>query len=382
MIKVDVISGFLGAGKTTLIKKLYEGVFNSERVALIENEFGEIGIDGAFLKDTGVSVKEINSGCICCSLTGNFKDALNELISSYELDRIIIEPSGVGKLSEVVSAVKGANSQLKINVLCTVVDGNKVKMYAKNYGEFYIDQITSANTIVLTKAEGFSEQKIIDVCEFIKQYNPTATLITTPVSQLNPEYLLENLEDGAMLMEMLIENLKHSVAGEHGHRHHHDHHHEHEHCDCDHDHHEHEHCDCDHEHHEHEHCDCEHEHHHEHEHCDCGHEHHEHHEHGECHDPNCHCHHHADEVFDSFGVQTVLSFSKEKLESILKSFDSGEYGEVLRAKGVVKGESGWLYFDYVPGVVDVRDGSPDVSGKICVIGSNLDKKKIEELICN
>ena len=383
MIKVDVISGFLGAGKTTLIKKLYQRVFEREKVALIENEFGEIGIDGAFLKDTGVSVKEINSGCICCSLTGNFKEALNELLSSYSLDRIIIDPSGVGKLSEVVSAVKGANENLKINVLCAVVDGNKDKMYSKNFGEFYIDQINSANTVVITKAEKFTEQKMVETCEFIKQYNPTATIITTPVSDLNGDVLLENLEDGAMLMEMLIENLKHSPAGAHAHRH--EHHHEH--CDCEHEHHHHEHhehCDCEHEHEHHEHCDCEHEHeHHEHEHCDCEHEH-EHHEHGECNDPNCHCHHHhhADEVFDSFGVQTVLSFSKEKLESILKSFDSGEFGEVLRAKGVVKSESGWLYFDYVPEFIDIREGSPDISGKVCVIGSHLDKEKLKGLFGN
>ncbi|MBO7214187.1 MAG: GTP-binding protein [Clostridia bacterium] len=362
MIKVDVISGFLGAGKTTLIKKLYENVFAKEKVALIENEFGEIGIDGAFLKDTGVSVKEINSGCICCSLTGNFKDALGELISTYNLDRIIIEPSGVGKLSEVVSAVKGASDRLKINVLCTVVDGNKVKLYAKNYGEFYIDQISTANTILISKAEGFNEKKIIEVCEYIKQYNPTATIITTPVKDLDPKFLLENLEDGATLMEIIINALKNSPAGAHGHRHSH---HGHEHCDCGHDHH--------HEHHEH----------HGHEHCDCGHDHHhsrhEHHGH-ECHDPNCNCHHHhADEVFDSFSLQTPQSFSKIVLELILSKLDSGSYGEVLRAKGVVKGDSGWLHFDYVPSSVEVRDGSADITGKICVIGSRLNKENLKGL---
>ena len=325
MIKVDVISGFLGAGKTTLIKKLYEQVFKDEKVALVENEFGEIGVDGTFLKGSGVSVKEINSGCICCSLAGNFKTALNELISEYELDRIVIEPSGVGKLSEVVSAVENANENLKINVLCTVVDANKIKMYHKNFGEFYVDQIQTANTIVLSKAEGFTERKIIDACEYIKQFNPTATIITTPVSQLNTKLLLENLEEGAILMEMIIGHLKKT---------------------------------CSHHHHEHEH----------HEHGGCG-----------CGDPNCNHSHHADEVFETFSTLTPKNFSKAELENILSDFDEGFFGEIIRAKGVLNGADGWIFFDYVPNAFDIRDGEIDVNGKVCVIGKNLNKDRLKEI---
>ena len=336
MVKVDIISGFLGAGKTTLIKKLFSANFENQKVALIENEFGEIGIDGAFLKDTGVNIKEINSGCICCSLSGNFKTALLELISTYSLDRIIIEPSGVGKLSEVISAVKDVEG-VKVNVLCTVVDGNKIKLYHKNFGEFYIDQIINANSIVLSKTEGFSQEKLVEISEYIKKYNPTATIITTPVKEIDGKTLLENLEDGEALMAFVINALKQNPLNHH---HHHEHH--------DHD------------------CDCEHEHHHEH--------------HGEC----C-CHHHghdADEVFDSFYLTTPIKFTKRKLEEILTAFDGGAFGEVLRAKGVVNGESGWLNFDYVPNAVDVRDGMPDVNGKICVIGINLNKDKLKELFGN
>ncbi len=338
MIKVDIISGFLGAGKTTLIKKLYQNTFKAEKVAIVENEFGKIGIDGAFLTETGVSVKEINSGCICCSLSGDFKVALGELVNEYSLDRIIIEPSGVGKLSEVVSAVKSAGEQFKINVLCTVVDGNKVKMYHKNFGEFYVDQITTANTILLSKIEGFTEQKLIEVTEYIKQFNPTATIITTPVFELNSDTLLENLEDGAYLMEFLINALKNSPQGEHGYRHHH---HD---CDC-HDHHDH----------------------HERGHCDCG-------------DPNCkHEHHHADEVFESFSALTPKNFSKTELKNILNDFDEGFFGEIIRAKGVLNGADGWIFFDYVPNSFDIRDGEIDVTGKVCVIGRNLNSTKLKEI---
>ena len=360
MVKVDIISGFLGAGKTTLIKKLFSANFENQKVALIENEFGEIGIDGAFLKDTGVNIKEINSGCICCSLSGNFKTALLELISTYSLDRIIIEPSGVGKLSEVISAVKDVEG-VKVNVLCTVVDGNKIKLYHKNFGEFYIDQIINANSIVLSKTEGFSQEKLVEISEYIKKYNPTATIITTPVKEIDGKTLLENLEDGEALMAFVINALKQNPLNHH-------HHHEHDDCDCEHEHH--------HEHHD---CDCEHEHHHEHHDHDCEHEHHHEH-HGEC----C-CHHHghdADEVFDSFYLTTPIKFTKRKLEEILTAFDGGAFGEVLRAKGVVNGESGWLNFDYVPNAVDVRDGMPDVNGKICVIGINLNKDKLKELFGN
>ncbi|MBR2376927.1 MAG: GTP-binding protein [Clostridia bacterium] len=391
MIKVDIISGFLGAGKTTLIKKLFEGAFKREKVALIENEFGEIGIDGTFLKDSGIEIKEINSGCICCSLVGNFEKSLQELIEKYNPDRIIIEPSGVGKLSEVVKAVEGAGLDLKLNILCTVVDGGKCKMYFKNFGEFYVDQISEANTIVVSKTDKLTEEKVIDACEFIKTYNPTATLITTPVTQLNGAFLLENLEDSVSLVDMIIKELK----AKHGHEHHHHHHdedceceeckHEHEH------HHEHEHecCDHDHEHHHHhdEDCECEeckheheHEHHHEHEHECCDHEHEHHHHDGEC----C-CHHHhdhdADEVFASYGKETVVSYSKEELETALKALASGEYGIVLRSKGVLKASDNdsWYYFDYVSGDYDIKLGSPDVIGKLCVIGSQIDKEKLEKL---
>ena len=328
MIKVDIISGFLGAGKTTLIKQLYSHVFATEKVAIVENEFGKIGIDGAFLSETGVSVKEINSGCICCSLSGDFISALNELTNKYQLDRIIIEPSGVGKLSEVVSAVKSAGENFKINVLTTVVDANKVKMYHKNFGEFYVDQINTANVIVLSKIENFSEQKLVEVTEYVKQFNPTATIITTPVFELDGKVLLENLEDGAYLMEFLINTLKNSPQGEHGHRH-------------------------DHEHHHHEHG----------EHCDCG----------------CHHHHDAGEVFESYSEQTPKTFTKEFIENALSNLSSGKYGEVLRAKGVLKSQDGWFHFDYVPGDFNIRTGGADVTGKICVIGKNLNQKLLEGL---
>ncbi len=354
MVKVDIISGFLGAGKTTLIKKLFSSAFKGEKVALIENEFGEIGIDGAFLKDTGVNIKEINSGCICCSLSGNFKDALKELITTYDLDRIIIEPSGVGKLSEVISAVEGVEG-VKVNVLCTVVDGNKIKLYHKNFGEFYIDQIINANSIVLSKTEGFSQEKLIETCEYIKNYNPTATIITTPVKELDGGVLLENLEDGEALMAFVINALK---KDPHNHHHHHDHeHHDHDcHCEHDHEHHDHDcHCEHDHEHH-----------HHHHEGCNCG----------------CHHHHDADEIFDSFYLQSPKKYSKCELESKLQSLDSDLFGEVLRAKGIVSGDGCWFEFDYVPGLVEVRKGSPNASGKICVIGTHLEKDKLKELFNN
>ena len=412
MIKVDIISGFLGAGKTTLIKKLFESSFKKEKIALIENEFGEIGIDGTFLKDSGIEIKEINSGCICCSLVGNFEKSLKELIEKYSPDRIIIEPSGVGKLSEVVKAVEGVKEDIKLNILCTVVDGGKCKMYFKNFGEFYVDQISEANTIVVSKTDKLSEEKVIEACEFIKQYNPTATLITTPITQLNGKFLLENLEDSVSLVDMIIKELKEKHGEHHHHEHHHEHdcceheHHHHEHgedCECEeckHEHeHHHEHECCEHEHHHHEHhhghdC-CEHEHHH-HEHgedCECEeckHEHEHHHEHDCCehehhhHDGECCCHHHdhdADEVFSSWGKETVISYSKAELESILTELSSENYGIILRSKGVVKASDNdsWYYFDYVSGDFDIKLGSPDVIGKLCVIGSNINKEKIENL---
>ena len=386
MIKVDIISGFLGAGKTTLIKKLFESSFKKEKVALIENEFGEIGIDGTFLKDSGIEIKEINSGCICCSLVGNFETSLKELIEKYSPDRIIIEPSGVGKLSEVVKAVQNVKENIKLNIVCTVVDGGKCKMYFKNFGEFYVDQISEANTIVVSKTDKLTEEKIIEACEFIKTYNPTATLITTPITQLNGAFLLENLEDSVSLVDLIINELKSKHAGHH---HHHDHDHNDHDC-CEHEHHHHdEDCDCeeckhehhhhDHDHHEHDCCEHEH-HHHDHDHHDhdcCEHEHHHH--DGEC----CCCHHDhdADEVFASVGKETVVSYSKEELVNILNALASGEYGTVLRSKGVLKASDNdsWYYFDYVAGDYDIKLGNPDVIGKLCVIGSDIDKEKIEKL---
>ncbi len=364
MIKVDIISGFLGAGKTTLIKKLFESSIKSEKVALIENEFGEIGIDGTFLKNSGIEIKEINSGCICCSLVGNFGDALKELVSKYNPDRIIIEPSGVGKLSEIINAVKGVDIDLKLNIVCTVVDGGKCKMYSKNFGEFYLDQIIEANTIVVSKTDKLSEDKIISACEHLKEHNPTATIITTPITELNGKLLLENLEDSIDLTDFVIKNLMAQNINDH----HHDH-------DC-----------CEHEHH-HDHDCCEHEHHHDHDCCEHGH----HHDHDCCehehHDHECCCGHHhehnhkANEVFDSWGKESPISYTKEQLENILKELATNNYGVILRAKGVVKGVgvSDWYYFDFVSGDYDIRTGEPDVISKTCVIGSNLNIEKIEEL---
>ncbi len=387
MIKVDIISGFLGAGKTTLIKKLFESSFKKEKVALIENEFGEIGIDGTFLKNSGIEIKEINSGCICCSLVGNFEKSLEELIEKYNPDRIIIEPSGVGKLSEVVKAVENVKKDIKLNVLCTVVDGGKCKMYFKNFGEFYVDQISEANTIVVSKTDKLSQEKIIEACEFIKQYNPTATLITTPITELKGEKLLENLEDNISWVDSLIRDLKEKHAGHH-HEHHHEHHHDHECCEHDHEHH-HEHDCCEHEHHhehyhDHECCEHGHEHHHDHDCCEHEHHHEHHHDEHECHDPNCCCHHHhhdADEVFESWGKETVLAYTKAELAGILEALSSGEYGIILRSKGVIKAEDSekWYYFDYVSGDFDIKEGEVDVIGKLCVIGSNIEKEKLNKL---
>lgn len=402
MIKIDIISGFLGAGKTTLIKKLFSSCFTKEKVALIENEFGEIGIDGSFLKESGINIKEINSGCICCSLVGNFETSLIELIETYAPDRIIIEPSGVGKLSDIISACQSVQANAKINVVCTVVDGGKCKMYLKNFGEFYIDQIQNANTIVLSKTDKMTEEKVIEACELIKNYNPTVTIITTPINQLDGDLLLENLEDNVSLVDVLIEEVKKQHGGHHHHHdeechcHDHDHHegechcHDHDHhdgeCHChDHDHHEGE-CHChDHDHHDEE-CHC-HDHDHHDEECHChDHDHHE----GECHchdhdhhEGECCCHHHhdADEVFDSFGAETPISFTKTQLEEILNELASGKVGVILRSKGIVKGADieKWYHFDFVAGDYEIRQGSADIIGKLCVIGSKIDKQAISDL---
>ena len=356
MIKVDVISGFLGAGKTTLIQKLIKSRAGKENIALIENEFGEIGGDGAILKDSGIEIKEINSGCICCSLVGNFEESLRELINTYNPERIIIEPSGVGKLSEILSAIKSAGSDLKINIVCTVVDGGKCKMYQKNFGEFYIDQIREANTIVISKTDKLSEQKIIEACETVKQYNPTATIITTPITSIDGEYLLEHLEENVSLVDLLIEMVK----KEHANDHHHHHHHDGEECHCHDDEHHHHHHEDDEE-------------------CHC---------HGECHCGHGHHHHDADEVFSSWGMETPVSYTRVELENILNLLAKTVGGEltvlgedILRSKGVVKASDtdNWYYFDLVAGEYEVRTGNPDIIGKVCVIGTKLNEEKLEKL---
>ena len=350
MTKIDIFSGFLGAGKTTLIKKLIGDSFKGEKLVLIENEFGEIGIDGGFLKEAGIEITEMNSGCICCSLVGDFSKALAEVLEKFTPDRILIEPSGVGKLSDVKKAVEGIEGA-KINSATAVVDANKCKMYMKNFGEFFNDQIENASTIILSHADKASGDKIKECIHLIKEHNEKAVLVTTPFMELDGKVLKEAIENTSTL-ETEMKEL------EHKHHHHHDHE-----CHC----------------HEHEH---EHHHHHDGE-CDCGcHEHEHHHEHGEectcgCHD---HHHHHADEVFTSVGIETAKKFTKEEMESILEKLSKeSEYGLVLRAKGIVAGEGEWIHFDYVPGEADVRFGSKDVIGRICVIGSEIDKEKIEKL---
>ena len=421
MTKIDIFSGFLGAGKTTLIKKLIKEAYAGEKVVLIENEFGEIGIDGGFLADAGIEITEMNSGCICCSLVGDFSKALVKVLEEYNPDRIIIEPSGVGKLSDIIRAAKtveGENAAL--NAFTTVADVNKCKMYMKNFGEFYNDQIKHASAIVLSHTQSARDEKIDECVKLLRQHNEDAVIVTTPWDNLDGKDIL-----AAMEHKDTLEDAVKALEEEHKHHHHHDHEHHHhdhdEHCDCgchDHEHHHHdhdEHCDCgchDHEHHHHdhdEHCDCgchDHEHHHhDHdEHCDCGchdheHHHHDHDEHCDCgchdhehhhHDHNEHCdcgchdhhhHHHADEVFTSFGEETTKKFSKEEIASILEAFsESDDYGMILRAKGIVECKCGkWIHFDYIPGEPDIRVGNAGVIGRLCVIGAGIDKNKIKEL---
>ena len=397
MTKIDIYSGFLGAGKTTLIKKLISEGYKGQKLVLIENEFGEIGIDGGFLQDAGINITEMNSGCICCSLVGDFGKALEKVIAEYHPDRVIIEPSGVGKLSDVIGAVKKVvGHDVVLGYAVAVADANKVKVYMKNFGEFYNNQIETASTIVLSRTTGISDKKLDTALELIREHNADATIVTTPWEELTGEQLIAAFEGEHTLK-------KHMEETEHEHHHHHDHD---EHCCCghhhDHDHH-HEHgeeCGCghhhDHEHHHHEHgeeCGCghhhDHEHHHEHgEECGCGHHHdheHHHHEHGEectcgCHDHDHHHHHHADEVFTSWGRETAKKYTAEQISEILEELDSGEYGIVLRAKGIVAGADGkWIHFDHVPGEADVRFGSADVMGRLCVIGSKLSEDAIAKL---
>ena len=385
MTYIDIYSGFLGAGKTTLIKKMIAEGYCGQKMVLIENEFGEIGIDGGFLQDAGINITEMNSGCICCSLVGDFGKALEQVISQYHPDRVIIEPSGVGKLSDVIGAVqKVTGHEVQLGYTVAVVDAGKVKVYMKNFGEFYNNQVETASTIILSRTDAIPQEKLDKAVEMLREHNAEATVVTTPWGELTGEQLIHAME-GKSTVAAALEALEH----EH-------HHHEHdEHCCCGHHDHEHhhehdEHCCCgyhDHEHnHEHdEHCCCGHhdqEHHHEHgEHC-CGHHDHEHHhEHGEhCSCGHDHHHHHADEVFTSWGVETARKFTVEAVEAALDALDSGKYGMVLRAKGIVPCvNGGWIHFDFVPEEKNVRMGSADITGKLCVIGAQLDETGVAAL---
>ena len=370
MTKIDIFSGFLGAGKTTLIKKLIKEAYAGEKLVLIENEFGEIGIDGGFLQDAGIQITEMNSGCICCSLVGDFGEALKKVIEEYAPDRILIEPSGVGKLSDVIRAVQGAGAQgAVLNGFTTVVDANKCKMYMKNFGEFFNDQIENASSIILSHTDTASESKTEQSVKLLREHNPSAVIVTTPWAQLSGAQILEAMENKDTLSAEL-ERLEHESE----HDDHHDHHHDDE-CGCgchDHDHDEHEHHHEHDEHHHEHHHDHDHEHHHEHdEGCTCG-----------CHDHDHeHHHHHADEVFSSWGTETTAKFTKEQIESILTELmDESKFGIVLRAKGIVASPSGeWIHFDYVPGEPDVRFGTAAVTGRLCVIGSKIDEAKLKDL---
>ena len=377
MTKIDIISGFLGAGKTTLIKKLIEQAFKGEKLVLIENEFGEIGIDGGFLKDAGVQITEMNSGCICCSLVGDFGTALKQVITDYTPDRIIIEPSGVGKLSDVIKAVKDVSGNLDVELdsYTTVADVSKVKIYMKNFGEFFNNQIESANTIILSRTQTTTQDKIEKAVAMIREKNDHATIITTPWDEIDGAAIREAMQNYKSLEETMMDEAKKGHDHDHDHGdectcgcHDHDHHHDHEH-HHDHDEHEHHH---DHDEHEHHHDHDDHDHHHDHDHgdeCTCG-----------CHDHDHH-HHHADEVFTSWGKETPLKYNEDKLREILDTLaDTEKYGVILRAKGIVPSDAGeWLYFDLVPGEFEIRKGKADITGKLCVIGSKLKEDDLAEL---
>lgn len=389
MTKIDIISGFLGAGKTTLIKKLIEQAFKGEKLVLIENEFGEIGIDGGFLKDAGVQITEMNSGCICCSLVGDFGTALKQVITDYTPDRIIIEPSGVGKLSDVIKAVKDVSADLDVELdsYTTVADVSKVKIYMKNFGEFFNNQIESANTIILSRTQTTTQDKIEKAVAMIREKNDHATIITTPWDELDGAAIREAMQNYKSLEETMMDEAKSGHDHDHDHGdectcgcHDHDHHHDHD--DHDHEHHHHDHDDHDHEHH-HDHDDHDHEHHHDHD--DHDHEHHHDHDHGDectcgCHDHDHH-HHHADEVFTSWGKETPHKYNEDKLREILDTLaDTEKYGVILRAKGIVPSDAGdWLYFDLVPGEFEIRKGKADITGKLCVIGSKLKEDDLAQL---
>ena len=379
MTRIDIISGFLGAGKTTLIKKLLGDALKGQQVVLIENEFGEIGIDGGFLKDAGIEIREMNSGCICCSLVGDFGAALKDVITKYHPDRIIIEPSGVGKLSDVIKAVDGVEKEagVALNSATTVVDVMKCKMHLRNFGEFFENQVKSAGTIILSRTDKADTEKVEAAVKMLRELNPEAHIITTPVEVLGGKKVLDTME-GAIINLAQVEEEEH-------HHHHHDHDgHEHEHHHHDHDEHDHDdHCCCGH-HHDHDDDDDEHEHEHHHDHDEHDHDHDEH-EHHHDHDGHCCCghhhhDHHADEVFTSWGVETARKFTKAEVEHALTELDTGNYGMILRSKGIVDGGAdGWLEFDYVPGEWEVRSRSADVGGKLVVIGSKLDEKAIAAL---
>ena len=365
MTKIDIISGFLGAGKTTLIKKLLSEAFQGEKLVLIENEFGEISIDGGFLKESGIQISEMSSGCICCSLVGDFGKALKDVQAQFHPDRILIEPSGVGKLSDVVVAVQNTIAEIPDMVLdsyVTVADATKVKVYMKNFGEFYNNQIESAGAIILSRTQKLTQEKLEAAVAMLREKNPDAAILTTPWDQLDGKVILSAMEKVSLADELLAKMRAEHAAdeAEHEHEHHHDHDHEHEH--------------------EHEH---DHEHHHDHDH-DHDHEHEHHHDHDhECDDPNCSCHHHhhhADEVFTSWGKETPKVFAQADIERMLAALDSGEYGKILRAKGIVAGENGaWIEFDFVPEEHQVRPGHPDYTGRLCVIGAELKEDKLAAL---
>ena len=384
MTKIDIVSGFLGAGKTTLIKKLLAEAFQGEKLVLIENEFGEISIDGGFLKESGVQISEMSSGCICCSLVGDFNKALKDVHQQFAPDRILIEPSGVGKLSDVIVAVENTVKDvpdMKLNSFVTVADATKVKVYMKNFGEFYNNQIESAGTIILSRTQKLNQEKLEAAVALLREKNPNAAILTTPWDELDGKTILSAIEKVSLADELLARMQAEHAADEAEHHHHHHDHEEHDHCHHDHDEDEH----CHHDHDEDEHCHHhEHDHDHDHEHChDHDHEHEHHHDGEECDDPHCSCHHHhhhADEVFTSWGVETVKVFTESELETILTALDSGDYGAILRAKGIVHSEDGkWLHFDFVPEEHQIRFGAADYTGRLCVIGSQLKEDKLAAL---
>ena len=391
MTKIDIVSGFLGAGKTTLIKKLLAEAYPGEKLVLIENEFGEINIDGGFLKESGIQISEMSAGCICCSLVGDFNKSLKQVSAQFHPDRILIEPSGVGKLSDVIVAVENTAAEdpdLKLNSFVTVADATKVKVYMKNFGEFYNNQIESAGTIILSRTQKLTEEKLQAAVAMLREKNPDAAIITTPWDELDGKTILRAIEKVSLADELLAKmRAEHEAEeAEHHHHHHHDedehehhHHHDHDEDECDDPD-----CACHHHHDDEDDHDHDHHHHHDHEHGE--HEHHHHHDHDEdeCGDPDCCCHghhhhHHADEVFTSWGVETPKTFTAQGIDHILEELDSGEYGKILRAKGIVNGEGGWLEFDYVPEEHDVRPGHPDYTGRLCVIGAELKEDALKAL---